>query len=100
MREVILPIPLGLWITGSTFSNRVVDCYSWTNPENHFDISTCFSPSDQVIHWLTQFAPSWSYFYAQPTVNWFSDREDRGFLVFGFGEASEATLFKLTWGGR
>lgn len=98
MFEVTLEIPdtAAFWRKNGTtglldaFQGRLPSTGHWFHE---------IAPSDELGDWLLSYTSSWAYCHGAVR------KDSRGYhvppssMVFGFREASDAVLFKLTWGG-
>lgn len=95
--EVVLPIPKSdaFWRRGGC-SDLLESQQGQTASGRWF---RAVHPREHLLEWLRLYTPSWSYYHeVDPPrgVGYYHSVDPVG-VVFAFGEASDAVLFKLTW---
>lgn len=99
MYEVVLPIPVGdsFWRRGG--GSDLLESQQGRTSDGRWFISS--HPRDHLIEWLREFTSSWAYYHEFDPPRGLEHifRLHPTGVVFGFREASDAVLFKLTWGG-
>ena len=95
--EVVLPIPNsdGFWRRGGG-SDLLEAHQGRLSSGRWFQV---VHPRDHLLAWLRDNTPSWSYYHevVPPRGIGYYHAVDPIGVVFGFEDASDAVLFKLTW---
>lgn len=93
--EVWLPVGNELWLQPG--SNPLLEVTRGKLLSgHHYEV---IHPKDELARWLLEFTPSWAYYHEWSVRRFSMDPVSPTSLVFGFHQASDAVLFKLTWGG-
>lgn len=100
MYEVVLLIPPGDGFWRRDGGSNLLESQQGRTSNGRWFMAA--HPRDHLIEWLQEFTPSWVYYHVVDALTgpgYFHRFAPMG-VLFGFREASEAVLFKLTWGGQ